>query len=231
MKPSKSQRILAAAALLAPLSLAAAPSANPSTQELLSKAGTFQILLDVSGSSPATDEKTMKEIAPKIVAKLRDMPMGTTVIVNGVGDARTKPLVWVKRLQARVTPEGAPMDDLARGLQQLLISFPRQIAHSQQNYSELIGGFFDAAKNLNPRAEVNRIMVVSDLVEHSPTADCFYANRCKLSDPKFSLRNAEVVVYGVGMGLSAERAMALSRLWEQYLSKKAFAKSVELHRF
>jgi hypothetical protein len=224
-------RLACAVALMGAFGTSVAQSVNPSTQELLNKAGTFQILLDVSGSSPATDEKTMRAIAPKIIAKLREMPIGTKVSVTGVGDARTMPLVWVKRVQARVTPEGAPMEDLARGLQQLLIGFPKRIEHSQQNYSELVGGFFDASKNLNPRAEINRVLVVSDLLEHTQSVNCFYATRCKLPDPKFSLRNAEVIVYGVGMGLPSDRAMSLERLWADYLSKKAFAKSVELHRF
>lgn len=214
--------------LFAALSILPAGAQAVTTEELLEKAPVFQVLLDNSGSSPATDQAFMANAASAIVEKLTSMPMGTVILVRTVGDSTLAPLHWRTRIQKKSTAEGAPIEEVARRLRGLLVDFPKQIAGKEHGNSQLIGGFFDAARNLNLKSDRNKIVMVSDLVERSPFADCARVKVCKLPAPQFDLRGAEVEVFGAGANLPSDRAIGLTKAWDEFLGK-AGAKAA-LHR-
>ena len=200
------------------------------TQEVLATAPTFQLLLDNSRSSPATDATFMASVLPMIEQKLRTMPVGTSIIVTTVGDASQRPLRWYTRIQVRKTNSGAPAGDIIRGLHQLLLEFPKHMAGHEHPASHIIGGLFDAARNLNPQAQNNEIVLISDLIEQSSLADCSRAKpACRLPAPQFKLEGATVSVYGAGMGLPSDRAIALAKVWETWFQKTGVRKA-ELRR-
>lgn len=200
------------------------------TQETLATAPTFQILLDNSRSSPARDVAFIASVLPMIDQKLRAMPVGTSVIVTTVGDASLMPLRWHTRIQVRKTNSGAPVEDIIRDLHQFLLEFPKQMEGREHPASHLIGGLFDAARNLNPQAQSNEIVMISDLIEYSPLANCERARpACRLPAPQFKLEGANVSVYGAGMRLPSDRAMTLTQAWEAFFQKTGVRKA-ELRR-
>jgi hypothetical protein len=83
----------------------------------------------------------------------------------------------------------------------------------------LIGGFYDASKLLNPKAQGNMIFMVSDLMENSNYTNCYKQNPCKLPKPPFSLNGAEVTVLGVGNGLPSDMAITLTNTWTDFLQQ------------
>ena len=208
-------------ALIVMLSLALSPAARAeTTTEMCASAPVFELLVDSSKSSPARDAGFIAAAIPLVLQKLRTMPPCSVVQVVTVGDASLIPLMLRSRIQIRTTKDGATMDDIARALSQFLGAFPGRIKDHEQMRSELIGGFSDAAHNLNPHARVpNVIIMLSDLVEESALANCSRAVPCRLPVPPFSLGNADVTVYGVGLGLPSHRALALEKAWDSFFNK------------
>lgn len=181
----------------------------------------FQLLLDVSGSSPLADQQYLDAVIPLVDQRIRALPMCSEVLIVTVGDARVTPMMPHLKVLARPVPgKGTTRDEIARELRQLLLVMPDRIAKGPQERSELIAAFADAARNINTAAkEPNQIVMLSDGVESSNLADCEKTARCRFPAPTFSLGGTSVAIYGVGLGLPGERAMALSHNWEKFFAK------------
>lgn len=208
------------AMLFITLVIVANASAADSTKDLLATAPVFQLLLDNSGSSPATDQNFVNSAWPIIEAKIRSLPMGTVVIVNTVGDASLSSLMKRTRIQKVTTSEGAAMEDIVRSLKSIVLGFPKRVQGQEHGQSHLIGGFFDASKNLNINASTkNSIVALTDLIEFSSMANCYKDKACRLPKPAFKLDNTEIVALGVGRGLSSDREIAVFSSWEKFFSQ------------
>lgn len=203
------------------------PARSPTTAAILERAPAFQIILDISGSSPALDQTLIDSVAPAIAAQVKAMPVGTLVTISTVGDATVPSSLLRMQIQAR----GATAGDVARKLQRFLHDFPREAKDRAQGRSDLVGGFAAAASYVNRKSDANAIVMVSDLVEYSALADCSRARKCALpAKPSFDLGGAHVQVYGVGQGQPSPRAMQLTADWRAFLAR-ANAGRVDLRRF
>ena len=195
-------------------------SAADSTKDLLETAPVFQLLLDNSGSSPATDQSFVNSAWPIIESKVRSLPMGTVVIVNTVGDASLSPLMKRTRIQKVTTGEGAAVEDIVRSLKSIVLGFPKRVQGQEHGQSHLIGGFFDASKNLNINASTkNLIVALTDLIEFSSMANCYKDKACRLPKPAFKLDNTDLVALGVGRGLPSDREIAVFSSWGKFFSQ------------
>lgn len=214
------QRFLAFVLLQLLASLVGSVALAASTQEILRKAPVFQLLLDNSGSSPATDANFVASAWPVVEGRLRAMPIGTVVIVNSVGDASLSPMTLRTRIQKVASSEGAPLDDIVRRVKSIMLGFPSRVQSAAHSQSHLVGGIFDASKNTNREAAgENVIVVLSDLVEFSPLANCYRVKSCPLPRPTFKLENTEIVALGVGRGLPSDREIAVFAAWEKFFDQ------------
>lgn len=203
----------------------------PSTAQLIAAAPVLQILLDNSGSSPATDEQIIARAWPLIESKVRAMPPASIVIVHTVGTAELPPISLRLRIQQRRTSEGGTMNDVVQAIRTAVLSFPAKIKAgtvAQHGTSNLIAGLFDASRAINPASDSNVIIFISDLIENSSLANCYTSFPCKLPKPEFSLPGTELIVLGVGWGLPANKEIALVKSWEQYLGKLGLPKPAQL---
>jgi hypothetical protein len=205
------RKIAAAATLAVALPCAA--------DDLLARAPVFELLLDVSGGSPATNPAFMAAAWPGIEEKIRSMPMGATVIVTTVGDSASMPMMWRTRVQAKTTKDGAPVAAIVRGLKNLVLSFPERIKGKEDKKSHLITGLFEASRQLNPNTTDNVIVMVSDLIEISPLANCTPPRPCKLPPPNFKLNNAHISILGSADRLPPKQAMTILKAWEAFFAK------------
>jgi hypothetical protein len=205
------------------------PARAQSTEELCRSAPVLQILIDASGSSPARDPGFISAVEPLVEKRLRSMPVCSQILIVSVGDASVMPIMLRTRIQMRTTRDGATIDEIVRGVQRFLHGLPDHIKAHEQARSELIGGFADASRNVNSNARLpNQIIVLSDLIENSTLANC-EMRTCRLPDnPKLSLTNAVITVYGAGLGLPSSRAIALTKAWEVYLTRAGAV--ADLHR-
>jgi hypothetical protein len=198
-------------------------SVASSTQEVEAKAPTLQILLDCSLSSPARNQQFIAStfqyvIDPRIMA----LPMASFVLVHCIGDSASMPVNFATRIQAVNNANGGTARKIVRDVHGLLQSIPAMIQAKPYTKSELIYGFSEAAKRINPgAASPNRIVVLSDLMEESALADCSpkAKNFCKLPAPSFKFVNTEVAVFGVGIGLPADKALAVNDAWKGFFLK------------
>jgi hypothetical protein len=82
MKNSMMYVAVALASFAVPQAWAEESAGAPmSTAEMVAQAPTLQILLDASGSSPATDAQFMASAIPRVTGKIKTMPMGTRVLI------------------------------------------------------------------------------------------------------------------------------------------------------
>ena len=193
-------------------------SPGRTTAEILAKAPTFQLILDASGSSPATEKASLASYWPAIEQKMRAMPLGSKVIVQTFGDTSARPLSIEVRVQTKKTPTGDTIDGLVRDIKGFVLSFPDNI--SPQPTTHAVGAFFDASKNVNPDAVGNTIVMVSDLIENSPFGNCYTDLKCRLPEkPPFTLQQVDVLVLGVGRGRSSKEEIAIHQSWASFLQK------------
>jgi hypothetical protein len=190
-----------------------------SADDLLAKAPVFELLLDISGGSPATNPAFMAAAWPGIEEKIRAMPMGATVIITTVGNSESMPMMWRTRVQAKTTKDGAPIAAVVRGARTLFLSFPERIKGKEDKKSHLITGLFEASRQLNPNTTDNVIVMVSDLIENSPLANCTPPRPCKLPAPKFKLDTAHVSIIGSAARLPPKQAMTILKAWEAFFAK------------
>lgn len=198
------------------------------TAEILAKSPTFHLILDASGNSPATSKQALSSFWTEIESKLREMPMGTRVILSSFGDAAVRPLFIEVRIQIKKTPTGDTINGIVADIKRFVLSYPDGL--DQHGETHAIGAFFDASKNINKTASTeNVIMMVSDLIENSSYAQC-YNDSCKLPKKQiFSLPNTRVTVLGVGQELKSKDAIALQNAWDVFL-KNSGATTVSLKR-
>lgn len=198
-----------------------ASAAPTATDTLLSQAPVFQLLLDNSGSSPATVENFVVTTLPIIEERLRRLPIGSLVLVNSVGDASLAPLKLPQmRIAKRIAPGSGTIDQVVLTVKQAVMSFPKRTHGQEHGQTHMVGGLFDASQNINPEATTpNEIVVLSDLIEFSDMANCYADDQCKLGSPAFSLKNTKITVLGVGMGLSSKHEIALFQEWRRFLDK------------
>lgn len=207
------------------------PTITPAPSTPLSpiaKAGVFILQLDNSGSAPALEQKFVEAAWPIIERELRSMDMGSHVSVVSVGDSSLTPLNLNTRIQARDTSEGKTMDRIVATVRELVLSFPSKTHGKEHGNSQLIGGFFDASRVINPNSQNNKIVSLTDLIENSPLAKCYVDCR-KLPAPTFKLPGTKVIVLGTGRGLNSDKQMQLFAAWDEFFTKTGAA-SVDLKR-
>lgn len=206
--------------------------AEDSNDDVIAKAPVLLVILDNSGSSPATMPQVVNSGWNVIENKIRAMPLASQVTVFTVGDASAPYFSKTIRIQQKTNEQGGTVDDVVEQVKSMVLSFPEQVksgsipAHGR---SELIGGFFDSSNLLNEKADNNSIIIISDLVENSDIANCYKPKGCHLPAPTFSLKGTDITVLGAGFGLPSELAMPISKSWTDFL-KKAGATSVKLER-
>lgn len=219
-------KLLKIVTLATVLSASSLVQADGNNTDLTAEAPAFVIMLDNSGSSPATNQQTVNEAWVSIERKLKQMPLNSEVSVFTVGDASAPPFRKTSRIQTKTTYQGDTRNAVISQTKKMITEFPELIksnAIPPHGRSELVGGFFDAAQLLNPKSDKNEIIFISDLIENSDLANCYKPKKCQLPPPQFSLHGTEVTVLGVGMGLPSEEAMAISSAWGDFL-KQAGAK-------
>jgi hypothetical protein len=197
--------------------------AASSVQELIAEAPVMVIGLDNSGSSPALSESVLGSAWPEISHHVKGLPLGSTVKVFTVGDARSPTVSPLPlRIQKKVTENGGPHEHVLGELKKIILGFPEQVRKGnikEHGRSELIGGFDDASKLINRKSKENVIFFISDLIENSNHANCYKDVKCRLPAPTFSLAGARVMVIGVGAGRSAKESMVIAGSWNGFLSK------------
>jgi hypothetical protein len=219
MKLNSFQKLTAiSAAVLGIASLHASATEQVMTgKDAIASAGTLVIMLDNSGSSPATDKNFVSAAWPTIEKSIRAMELGSKVIVVSVGDASLKPLNLNVRIQSRDTQEGKSIDRVVSAVKTVVLGFPDATKGQEHGNTQVIGGFFDASRVINRSSDKNRIVALSDLIEFSPLANCYKG--CKLPAPKFDLPGTSVIVLGVGHGLNSDKEMALFSEWDKFFGK------------
>ena len=88
---------------------------TPATSaEMIARAPVLQVLLDNSGSSPATDQASIDRAWPIIEKEIRVLPMAGKVLVFTVGDASATYSSAAFRIQKRTSSNngeiGGPVD-------------------------------------------------------------------------------------------------------------------------
>jgi von Willebrand factor type A domain len=190
------------------------------SEELLAKAPVLAILLDNSGSSPATQVEFIKEAVKLVDAKVRTQPLGTMVRIFTVGTAEAASMTFSTRILAKVTAEGATIELVAQKVREIVMGFPARIKNGEiqeHGTSHLVAGLFDAERILNRKAAKNTVIFLTDGVENSSLANCYKDAQCRLPKPQFDLTNTEVVMLGVGAGLPSNQEMAVIKSWENLL--------------
>mgnify|MGYP001204039063 FL=1 len=217
--------------LLVGVAVIAAPNLAEAatTQEIIAAAPSVQVLVDCS-PNPALNPVFLRQIWPKIESRLRAAPLGAEIVIQSIGNAAIQPLVFRARIYMKKTGDGDTRENVIRGAQAVLFSFPARFKENQQR-SEIVGALSTAARELNPKATDNVIILLSDGWENSAYAACHGKNDCRLHlpAPDFSLRAASVFVYGIGQGADTKSSAALFREWDAFLLKTR-AKVAELHR-
>jgi hypothetical protein len=192
------------------------------TKEAIEIAPVLVVALDNSGSSPATDPKMMERAWPVIKEKIQALPIFGSVKVMTVGDASQYYLAKSWRIQYKQSEAGDTMDSILSQMEGIVLNFAKQTQQGTvptHGRTEIVGGFNDIARLLNPKAQQNSVVMVSDLIENSNHADCYRNKTCKLPKPTFSLANTDITVLGVGLSLPANEAMALSASWTHFLKE------------
>lgn len=210
--------------IIASVMLSSAPvrAQSLTTAQMIASAPSILVLLDNSSSSPATDEGLIANAWPLIEQKLRSMPMASVVMVTTVGTAEFAPKSLRLRIQTRSSPEGGHIEDVVKLVREVVLGLPNKIKDGTiptHETSNLIAGLFDASKAINVASDKNVIILISDLVENSKSANCYRTMPCKLPKPQFSLPGTELIALGVGWGMSSEREISLVQVWEQYFAK------------
>lgn len=209
---------LALSLAIAGFALPAAATSNPD-DVVTEKAPVFKLLIDASTKSPGTNPQLMQSIWPSIEAKMRRLPIGTTVIVSTMGDPSEMPMIWRTRVQAKSSPNGAPLQAVIRSVKNVVLTFPEEIKGKEHKKSHLITALFQATRQLNPKSQDNAIVMITDLIEYSPLANCSPPNPCKLPKPEFSLKGIDIHVYGSVDRMSPRQAMVVLKAWEEFLKK------------
>lgn len=215
-------RALGAISLCVLASVSVRPAHAATTQELLAKAPTMQIYQDLSGGSPGTRAEFLRAAWPEIAGRLRALPLGSLVAVHGFGDASLPPVSFSARIQARKTADGDTADNLARGLQTVMLKLAADSHGNEHTQSEIIGALFDAARGINPLASGNVALLLTDGGENSHFANCIKPG-CKLPAPTYALKGASVVMLGVGQGMPSDQAQQVARAWDAYLTQTGAA--------
>jgi len=209
---------------------------TPATSaELIAKAPVLQVLLDNSGSSPATDQASIDRAWPIIEKEIRALPIAGKVLVFTVGDASAPYSSAAFRIQKRMSNNngeiGGPVDSIVEEVREIVTKFPTNLGHktiATHGNSQLVKGLYDAAKLINLKSDLNVIIFVSDLIEFSPLANCYKQFPCKLPAPTFKLTGTKVTVLGVGMGFNSDRQLALNKSWETFFTQAATTGPVQL---
>ena len=112
------------------------------------------------------------------------------------------------------------MEEVVQGLRAIVLGFPKRVQGEEHGQSHLVGGLFDASKNINTKAtQPNVIVMLSDLIEFSPIANCYKNRSCPLPSPTFRLDNTNFVALGVGQGLPSNHEMTIFASWEKFLGQ------------
>lgn len=226
-KPSGGNSRKASATVMALLLVAggalfsALPARAETSAQLCAAAPSFTLMIDTSTSSPAQNPAFLNNAAREIEPIIRALPPCSTVYAFTVGDGRTIPLMVKAKVFLRSVPgEGGTKDDIIRAVRQLLARMPAEIKQHPQGRSELIGAWADALRNFNPNATAPNVAVMlSDGVEVSASANC-ERRACTFPRPSFRLSSKdEIILLGLGLGVSQEKAASLARTWETWFAQ------------
>lgn len=218
----------AVSCLLAGLLLTQAGCGNVPLDDPRTTAPTFALVVDQSQSSPALNTNWVASMFPYIVDEvLRTLPMGARVVTLACGDMRQQQRENTSYLQARTTKLGLTRQQLFAWTHAELVHLAEAGKAAPAPRSELVACLAEAAKLLNPQAaRPNTLLMLSDGIEDSDLADCSVKARkpCVLPTPAFRIpANTQVVMYGVGIGVSGSRTAALQAAWKKFLMAAGLA--------
>lgn len=200
---------------------------------LISHADTYQILLDVSGSTPIVAPAFMRAVVPKVSEAIAKLPVGSRIKVFTVGDDKAEPLSIDMRVQRQKTEQGDTAKELATVVPNMIAAYLNNLrAHPElmQGESSLSPAFLDASKWCQS-GKPCRIEYWTDGMEYQPQVIA-WPKEYKKPLPGIAgldLKGADVVMYGVGQGVTSQARVAIEQHWQVWL-KAHNAGSVDLRR-
>lgn len=196
-------------------------------------ADTYQILLDVSGSTPIVAPSFMRAVVPRVSETITKLPVGSRIKVFTVGDDKAEPLSIDLRVQRQKTEQGDTAKELAVTVPNMIAAYLSNLrAHPEQmqHESSLSAAYLDASKGCQS-GKPCRIEYWTDGMEYQPQIIAWPKEYKKpLPDiAGLDLKGAEVVMYGVGQGVPSQARVAIEQHWQTWL-KAHNAGSVDLRR-
>ena len=198
-----------------------------------SRADTLQILLDVSGSTPIVSPAFMRAVVPKVSETIAKLPVGSRIKVFTVGDDKAEPLSIDLRVQRQRTEQGDTAKELAVNVPNMIAVYLNNLrSHPEkmQGESSLSSAFLDASKWCQS-GKPCRIEYWTDGMEYQPHIIA-WPKEYKKPLPEIvglDLKQADVVMYGVGQGVPSQARVAIEQHWQTWL-KAHNAGSVDLRR-
>ena len=196
-------------------------------------ADTYEILLDVSGSTPIVTPAFMRAMLPKTSETIIKLPVGSRIKVFTVGDDKAEPLSIDMRVQRQKTEQGDTAKELAVIVPNMISAYLNNLrAHPEkmQGESSLSPAFLDASKWCQS-GKPCRIEYWTDGMEYQPQV-ISWPKEYKKPLPNIAgldLKRADVVMYGVGQGVPSQARVAIEQHWQIWL-KAHNAGSIDLRR-
>ncbi len=208
-------------------------SLAPMFVSLMSHADTYQILLDVSGSTPIVSPAFMRAVVPKVSEAIAKLPVGSRIKVFTVGDDKAEPLSIDMRVQRQKTEQGDTAKELATVVPNMIAAYLNNLrAHPElmQGESSLSPAFLDASKWCQS-GKPCRIEYWTDGMEYQPQIIAWPKEYMKPLPgiAGLDLKGADVVMYGVGQGVTSQARVAIEQHWQVWL-KAHNAGSIDLRR-
>lgn len=196
-------------------------------------ADTYEILLDVSGSTPIVAPAFMRAMLPKASEAITKLPVGSRIKVFTVGDDKAEPLSIDLRVQRQKTEQGDTAKELAVTVPNMIAAYLSKLRvhpEQMQGESSLSPAFLDASKWCQS-GKPCRIEYWTDGMEYQPQIIAWPKEYKKpLPDiAGLDLKGADVVMYGVGQGVPSQARVAIEQHWQTWL-KAHNAGSVDLRR-
>lgn len=196
-------------------------------------ADTLIIPLDISSSTPIVQPAFMRSALPVIGDQIASLPMGSRIKAFSVGDDKAPPLnieLWVQR---GANNQGDTAKELATKVPRMIAVYLNNLRAKpelMQGESSLSPAFLDASKWCQP-GKPCKITYLTDGMEFQPGVIAWPTEYAKSLPPipGLDLHGADVLMYGVGQGVSSQARIAVEQHWQKWL-KAHNAGNVDLRR-
>jgi len=184
-------------------------------------ADTLVIPLDISGSTPIVQPAFMRTALPIIGDQIASLPVGSRIKAFSVGDDKAPPLnieLWVQR---GASNQGDTGKELAAKVPRMIAEYLNKLRANpglMQGESSLSPAFLDASKWCQP-GKPCKITYLTDGMEYQPGVIVWPTEYKKPlpSIPGLDLKGADVLMYGVGQGVSSQARIAIEQHWQKWL--------------